>query len=80
MRSYLLGGGLGRRLDGDYAVPAALAAKAIGRPVKMVCTRLDDMRWPRSPSTQVLRVAWDDGGRVTAMEHHAAAGWPSDST
>jgi CO/xanthine dehydrogenase Mo-binding subunit len=79
MRSYLLGGGFGRRLDGDYAVPAALAAKAIGRPVKMVCTRPDDMRFdcPRSPSTQVLRAAWDDGGRVTAMEHHAAAGWPT---
>jgi CO/xanthine dehydrogenase Mo-binding subunit len=79
MRSYLLGGGFGRRLDGDYAVPAALAAKALGRPVKMVCTREDDMRFdcPRSPSTQVLRMAWDDAGRVTAMEHHAAAGWPT---
>jgi CO/xanthine dehydrogenase Mo-binding subunit len=79
LRSYLLGGGFGRRLDGDYAVPAALAAKAVGKPVKMVCTRADDMRFdcPRSPSTQVLRMAFGDGGRVTAMEHHAAAGWPT---
>ena len=79
LRSYLLGGGFGRRLDGDYAVPAALAAKAIGKPVKMVWTRADDMRFdcPRSPSTQVLRMAWGDGGRVTAMDHHAAAGWPT---
>jgi isoquinoline 1-oxidoreductase beta subunit len=79
LRSYLLGGGFGRRLDGDYAVPAALAAKAIGKPVKMVCTRADDMRFdcPRSPSTQVLRMAFGDGGQVTAMEHHAAAGWPT---
>ena len=39
MRSYLLGGAFGRRLDGDYAVPAALASLAIGgKPVKMVCT------------------------------------------
>jgi hypothetical protein len=79
LRSYLIGGGFGRRLDGDYAVPAALAAKAIGRPVKMVCTRPDDVRFdcPRSPSRQVLRMAWGDGGRLTAMDHHAAAGWPT---
>ncbi len=79
MRSYLLGGAFGRRLDGDYAVPAALATMAIGKPVKMVCTRADDMRFdcPRSASRQVLRLAWGDGHRVAAMDHHAAAGWPS---
>jgi isoquinoline 1-oxidoreductase beta subunit len=79
LRSYLLGGGFGRRLNGDYAVPAALAAKAIGKPVKMVCTRADDMRFdsPRSPSVQHVRMAFGDGGTVTAMEHHAAAGWPT---
>jgi isoquinoline 1-oxidoreductase beta subunit len=79
MVTYLIGGGFGRRLDGDYAVPAALAAKAVGKPVKMVCTRPDDMRFdcPRSPSVQVLRMAFGDGGRVTAMDHHAAAGWPT---
>jgi CO/xanthine dehydrogenase Mo-binding subunit len=79
VRSYLVGGGFGRRLDGDYTVPAALAAKAVGKPVKMVCTRADDMRFdcPRSPSLQVLRMAFGDGGQVTAMDHHAAAGWPT---
>jgi hypothetical protein len=63
----------------DGVVGAALAAKAIGKPVKMVCTRADDMRFdcPRSPSTQVVRMAWGDDGRVTAMDHHAAAGWPT---
>jgi CO/xanthine dehydrogenase Mo-binding subunit len=79
LRTYLLGGGFGRRLEGDYMVPAALAAKALGKPVKMICTRADDMRFdcPRSPSRQVLRMAFGDGGRVTAMDHQAAAGWPT---
>ena len=79
MRSYLLGGAFGRRLDGDYAVPAALAAKAVGKPVKMVCTREDDMRFdcPRSPAVQVLRMGFADGGQVIAMDHQAAAGWPT---
>jgi isoquinoline 1-oxidoreductase subunit beta len=79
MRSYLLGGGFGRRLNGDYTVPAALAAKALGRPVKMVLTRADDARFDsvRSPSVQTLRMAFGEGGQVTAMEHHAAAGWPT---
>jgi CO/xanthine dehydrogenase Mo-binding subunit len=79
MRTYLLGGGFGRRLNGDYAVPAALAAKAIGKPVKMVCTRADDTRFGsfRSPSVQRLRMAFDGQGKVIGMEHHACAGWPT---
>jgi len=79
LRSYALGGGFGRRLNGDYTVPAALAAKALGKPVKMVLTRPDDMRFDsfRSPSIQTLRMAFDGGGKVTGMEHHASAGWPT---
>jgi CO/xanthine dehydrogenase Mo-binding subunit len=79
MRTYPMGGAFGRRLNGDYAVPAALAAKAISKPVKLVLTRADDMRFDsfRSPSIQTLRLAFDDRGKVTAMEHHASAGWPS---
>jgi isoquinoline 1-oxidoreductase beta subunit len=80
MRSYALGGGFGRRLNGDYAVPAALAAKALGKPVKMVLTRPDDMRFDsfRSPSIQTLRMAFDASGKATAMDHHASAGWPTE--
>ncbi len=79
MRTYLIGGGFGRRLNGDYAVPASLAAKMLGRPVKMLLTRADDARFDsvRSPSVQTLRMAFDADGQVTAMEHDAAAGWPT---
>ena len=79
MRTYSIGGGFGRRLNGDYAVPAALAAKALAKPVKMILTRPDDMRFNsfRSPSIQTLRMAFDAEGKVSAMDHHASAGWPT---
>lgn len=81
LKTYLLGGGFGRRLNGDYLVGIALASKAIGgKPVKMVLTRADDMRFdsPRSPSVQLLRMAFGGDKQVVAMEHHAAAGWPTE--
>jgi isoquinoline 1-oxidoreductase subunit beta len=79
MRTYPMGGAFGRRLNTDYAIPAALAAKVLGKPVKLVLTRPDDMRFDsfRSPSIQTLRLAFDQQGKVTAMEHHASAGWPT---
>jgi len=79
MRTYLIGGGFGRRLNGDYAVPAALATKALKQPVKMVLTREDDTRLDslRSPTLQQLRIGLDAGGKISAMEHVAVAGWPS---
>jgi CO/xanthine dehydrogenase Mo-binding subunit len=80
LRTYLLGGGFGRRLNGDYAVAAALASKAIGgKSVKVVWTRPDDTRFdsPRSPSVQVVKMAFGEGGRVAAMDHAACAGWPT---
>ena len=79
MRTYALGGGFGRRLNADYAVPAALAAKALGKPVKLVLTRPDDIRFDsfHSPSIQTLRMAFDGSGKSAAMDHHASAGWPT---
>jgi CO/xanthine dehydrogenase Mo-binding subunit len=80
MKTYRLGGGFGRRLNGDYAVGAALAAKAVGMPVKMVMTREDDVKFDsvRSPSVQKMRMAFDKDGNVTGMEQHVAAGWPTE--
>jgi CO/xanthine dehydrogenase Mo-binding subunit len=80
MRSYMLGGGFGRRLNGDYTIPAALASKQLGgKPVKLVFMREDDVQFDsvRSPSVQKLRMAFDAEQQVIGMEHHAAAGWPT---
>ena len=79
MRTYMLGGGFGRRLNGDYGVPALLAAKALGKPVKVVFSREDDSRFdsPRSASVQNVSMAFDADNKVTAMQHAATAGWPT---
>jgi CO/xanthine dehydrogenase Mo-binding subunit len=81
IRAQSIGGGFGRRLNGDYLLPAALASRALGRPVKLVFTRADDVRFDsfRSPSVQRLRIAFGPGREVLAMEHVAAAGWPNKS-
>lgn len=81
LRQHYLGGGFGRRLNGDYAVPAALASKALGgKPVKMLTTRPDDVRFDsfRSPSVQRVRMAFDEAGKPVAMQHDACAGWPTE--
>src|SRR6201999_4415651 len=42
MHQMFLGGGFGRRLDADMMVPAVQAAKAVGKPVKVIYSREND--------------------------------------
>jgi CO/xanthine dehydrogenase Mo-binding subunit len=79
IHQYYLGGGFGRRLFGDYMLPAALTAKAIGKPVKLVFTREDDCRFDcaRSPSVQKFDASIDAEGKISGIDHAAAAGWPT---
>ncbi len=79
IHQYYLGGGFGRRLWGDYMIPAALAAQQLGKPVKVVFRREDDRRLDcvRSPSVQQFDASLDADGNLTAIEHAAAAGWPT---
>ncbi len=79
LHQYYLGGGFGRRLFGDYVLPAALTSKAIGKPVKCVFTREDDARMDciRSISVAKLSAALDAEGHLTAIDHAASAGWPT---
>ncbi|QDH15351.1 xanthine dehydrogenase family protein molybdopterin-binding subunit [Oecophyllibacter saccharovorans] len=81
MITYYLGGGFGRRLNGDYAVPALLASKALGgRPVKLMLARNDDMAFDsiRSPSFQSISCALDYQNKgIRAMRYDVVAGWPT---
>jgi CO/xanthine dehydrogenase Mo-binding subunit len=79
LHQYYLGGGFGRRLVGDQMIPAALAARALGKPVKLVFPREEDSRFDcvRSPSVQQFEASYDADGNLTGIEHAAAAGWPT---
>lgn len=77
---YLVGGGFGRRLNGDYLIAPALASKALdGKPVKMVMPREADVHFDsvRSPTMQTVKMAFDGDKKVTAMDMVVAAGWPA---
>ena len=72
----LLGGGYGRRVEAEYAVDAALIAKAVpGVPVQMIWTREDDMTRakPRPLSAQHLIAGVDANGRIVGLRHRVTA-------
>jgi CO/xanthine dehydrogenase Mo-binding subunit len=79
LHQYYLGGGFGRRLYGDYILPAALTSKALGKPVKSVFTREDDARFDcvRSVSVSKFSATMNEQKQLTGIDHAAAAGWPT---
>jgi isoquinoline 1-oxidoreductase beta subunit len=71
----LLGGSFGRRLDVDYAIEAVMLSREIGKPVQVVWTREDDVRFGlfSPPSRHRVRVALDATGNIAALDHAFAA-------
>ncbi len=66
-----LGGGLGRRSLHDYVIEAAQLSKAVSKPVKLIWTREDDLRYGmyRPMSLQQMKAAIDSEGNITALSH-----------
>ncbi len=69
-RTYL-GGGFGRRLLADFVLQAALCSKAVGRPVKLIWSREEDIRqdWYRPAFLDRIRAALGPDGLPTAVHH-----------
>jgi xanthine dehydrogenase YagR molybdenum-binding subunit len=73
IRSPFLGGGFGSKgLISGPQVLGILAARLVGRPVKLVLRR-EQMFGPvghRAPTRQTLRIGTDRDGRLAALDHH----------
>jgi isoquinoline 1-oxidoreductase subunit beta len=79
MHQMWLGGGFGRRLDADMMVPAVQAAKAVGRPVKVIYSRENDMTmdYSRPLTYQKVKAGLDGDGKLVALNHDVVSAWPT---
>ena len=64
----LLGGGFGRKSKPDYVAEAAILSKQLGKPVKVVWSREDDLQFDyyHFPAAMYLKARVDEKGRPTA--------------
>jgi isoquinoline 1-oxidoreductase beta subunit len=69
----LLGGGFGRKSKPDYAAEAAILSKKLGKPVKVVWTREDDIRhdFYHASAAVYHKAVVDAKGRPTAWLHRS---------
>jgi isoquinoline 1-oxidoreductase beta subunit len=71
-----MGCGLGRRAAPDFVVEAVIASKASGKPVKVVWTREEDIKYDffRAATCQRIEGGLDDKGQLIGWSHKAVAG------
>jgi isoquinoline 1-oxidoreductase beta subunit len=76
LNDLLMGGGFGRRgpRDMDFLIDAVLLSKEVGRPVKAMWTREDDVHNGRFRplSAHHLRAGFDASGKLVAYQHRLA--------
>lgn len=70
----LLGGGFGRKSKPDYCAEAAILSRRLGKPVKVIWTREDDLRFDYYHSTAAVyhKAVVDGRGRPTAWLQRSA--------
>jgi isoquinoline 1-oxidoreductase beta subunit len=70
VNTMLLGGGFGRRGEADFVTQAVSAAKATGRPVKLIWSREEDIQhdFYRPAAAIRFRAGLDAAGNLTALD------------
>ncbi|MFN3235904.1 MAG: molybdopterin cofactor-binding domain-containing protein [Pseudomonadales bacterium] len=72
MHNYQMGGGFGRRATPDTVIQAAKISKAVGKPVKLIWSREEDIQHDiyRPAVLSQFRAALDENGNAVAWENH----------
>ncbi len=70
-----LGGGFGRRGEVDYILQAVTVSKAVGKPVKLIWSREEDIQhdFYRPVSAARMRAGLDSSGKLTAWDFRIAS-------
>jgi isoquinoline 1-oxidoreductase beta subunit len=71
-----LGGGFGRRATPDFVVEAVICSKVVGKPVKVVWTREEDIQHDqfRAAMSHRIKAGLDNQGRLIGWSHKAVSG------
>jgi isoquinoline 1-oxidoreductase beta subunit len=75
VRMTRVGGGFGRRLSNDFIAEAVMLSKQIGKPIKLLWTREEDMRhdWYRPFGQHHLIATLDADRQITGWAHRLAS-------
>ena len=71
LHQHVLGGGFGRRGQQEVVLDAVRLAKAVGKPVKLVWSREDDIAFGkfRPMTAHHIEAGFDAGGKMIAWHH-----------
>jgi isoquinoline 1-oxidoreductase subunit beta len=75
LHQHFLGGGYGRRSQQEVVIDAVRLAKAVGKPVKLIWTREDDVTGGkfRPMTAHHIEAGFDAGGKLVAWHHRVVA-------